>query len=270
MSKAGNILRLIPPGIKDNIPFFLKVKDYYHYKQYKNYEYEKIIKKLHNSHKGERCFVVATGPSISKTNLDLIKDEILFGVNTLYKGYNKFNINCQYYGVSDPDVLKEEYKNVLPLDTTLFLSGAAGKEYLNRKVFYQKYQKNEPIVIRDLGEMWSVNCFSKDLSRGTYWTHTITCDICLPAAYYMGFKEVYLVGCDCGTSGGQHFYEKTKDNIDDAWRFHTNYKKKRMLSIFDVYEVCKRHFEEDGKKIINCTVGGKLGVFERKKLEEVV
>jgi hypothetical protein len=39
--------------------------------------------------------------------------------------------------------------------------------------------------------------------------------------------------------------------------------------LFKTYEVCKRVYEEDGRKIYNATVGGKLEVFERVKLEDL-
>ena len=36
------------------------------------------------------------------------------------------------------------------------------------------------------------------------------------------------------------------------------------------YETCKKAYEDDNREIINATVGGKLDIFKRKKLEEII
>ena len=263
-------LKYIPPSIKANkvsrrlygafihaINFSPKKYLYYRY-------HSRRIKKFENIHKGQRCFIIGTGPSLNKTNLSLIKEEIIFGVNTLYRGLSKFGITCDYYAITDLDVWQKHFKNILGLDTVLFLSGGAGESYLSKKRFFQKFQKNEPFLVRDLGSMWSSKCFSKDLSMGTYNGDTIIIDICLQAAYYMGFKEVYLLGCDSDYSGLHRFDGLITENLQGGgvtgdWS-----------KVFDSYEICKKIYEEDGREIINATVGGKLEIFKRKKLEEII
>jgi len=44
----------------------------------------------------------------------------------------------------------------------------------------------------------------------------------------------------------------------------------RWNRVFRDYKRCKNFFELDNRKIYNATVGGKLEVFERIKLEEVI
>jgi hypothetical protein len=41
------------------------------------------LEKFREIHKGERCFVVANGPSLKKTNLDLLRGELTFGLNRI-------------------------------------------------------------------------------------------------------------------------------------------------------------------------------------------
>ena len=71
----------------------------------------------------------------------------------------------------------------------------------------------------------------------------------------MGFSEVYLLGCDCEDTG--HFDDKEVG-------------KANLNKLFTSYAVCKLAFEQDGRKIINCTDGGILEIFERKSLREVM
>ena len=52
----------------------------------KKYEY---IKSMKNTHVGERCFVVATGPSLTFEDLNALKDEFCFGMNSCVLALDK-------------------------------------------------------------------------------------------------------------------------------------------------------------------------------------
>ena len=251
-------MKYMPLGLQEKIPWstYMSLKDYLYYKN--------KLKKFKDIHKGERCFLIGTGPSLNKTDFSLIKDEILFGVNTLYKGLSKFNINCKYWAVTDIAVWEKHFAKILGIDTTLFLSGAAGRNYLFNKDYFQKFQTNKPIIIRHLSLMWICNRFSKDLSFGAYNGDTVMIDICLQAAYYMGFNKVYLLGCDCDYSGLHRFDGLRSENIT------TPAIEGDLSRIFASYEICKKIYEKDSREIINATVGGKLEIFKRKKLEEII
>lgn len=236
------------------------------------------LKKLKDIHKGQRCFIIGSGPSLNQTNLSLIKDEIIFGVNTLYTGLTKFGITCDYYAVSDGIMWRNHFKDILGVDAALFLGGWAGREYLEDLGLFLKYKMNKPFVVRQLGWIHDSNgnfYFSRDISKGAYEGSTVIIDMCLQMAYYMGFKEVYLLGCDCDFSGSLHFDGAptvSEDGIarlrpiDPGYLRFTN----EWSRIFEAYKMCKKVYEEDGREIINATVGGKLEVFRRKKLEEII
>jgi hypothetical protein len=267
--EMGKIVKYVPEDLKVNKICRHLYQTFVHCINFrpKNYYYRcnsHKLKQFKDMHKGQRCFIIGTGPSLNKTNLSLIKDEIIFGVNTLYTGLSKFGFTCDYYAITDIDVWQKHFRNILELDTVLYLSDGAGEDYLSKKRSFKKYQKNEPFVIRNLGSMWTSKCFSKDLSTGTYNGDTIIIDICLQAAYYMGFKEVYLLGCDCDYSGLHRFDGLITENqhgggVTGDWS-----------KVFASYEICKKAYEEDGREIINATVGGKLEVFKREKLEDIV
>jgi len=46
--------------------------------------------------------------------------------------------------------------------------------------------------------------------------------------------------------------------------------KKDFDKLMNSCRVCKKQFEKEGGKIYNASVGGKLEVFERKSLDEVI
>jgi len=234
------------------------------YRFYKEFaKYGKEAEKLHNKHKGERCFIVATGPSLNKTDLNLIKNEIIFGVNTLYKGLDKFGMNCNYYVISDRTVCDRFSKDILDLDTNLILCYLSARGFLREK---SKYKTKKPFVIKGGGSIIRSKTFPKDISKQVYAGGSTVIIICLQLAYYMGFKEVYLIGCDCDYSNEAHFDGK-KAGILTENRLK---EEQHWERVFSAYRICKKVFEEDGRKIYNSTVGGKLEIFERKNLEKLM
>lgn len=261
MKGFEEILTNVPLDLKQSIPGYRLMKRAYSDIIFNQIKQEELIRKIENIHRGERCFILGSGPSLNKTNLSLLQNEIVFGCNTIYK---LPTIHCSYYGVCDIIVWKKRYKRLLDLDTILFLSGSAARDYITHKEEYEKYQKKEPLVLRDLGEMNYYNKMSKDLNKGVYWGHTVIIDICIQVSYYLGFEKVYLLGCDSDYSLGGRFDGKPTDNLkgggaSGGWD-----------EVFNAYKICKRTFEDGKRRIINATVGGKLEVFERKRLEDII
>lgn len=221
------------------------------------------LETLKNVHEGERIFIIGTGPSLLKTHFSLVENEILFGVNGLYSGYEKFGIDCQYYGISDPNI--PYLQDVLDLDTQLFLGHGACDQYLTQYFSRKIEVENFPLLLSLLGWMWeSKSNFSYNLAHGTFNGDTVIIDICLQVAYYMGFTEVYLLGCDCDYTGMHRFDGSVADNLAGSG-VSGDWKK-----VFASYKICKDVFEKDNRKIINATVGGKLEIFERKCLENIM
>ena len=225
-----------------------------------NKQYGETTKKLHNlknKFKNKRCFVLGTGPSLKKTNLNLIKNKILWGVNSLI--WEKIGLDITFFGLdsSVPNVTTKMLNNIAG---DLFLFGNASRKYFgsNKNGFVEKL-----IAVKKKGSILKKGCFPNDISKFIYGEGGTSVISCLQLIYYMGFTEVYLLGCDCDYSGG-HFtgYERIP---------FTNHKEtKHWKTVFDAYAICKNEFEKDGKKIYNATVGGKLEVFERKELEDIV
>lgn len=54
-------------------------------------KYGKKLREIKNSHKGERCFVVANGPSLTSEDLEKIyqNNEYSFGMNRIYKMFDQ-------------------------------------------------------------------------------------------------------------------------------------------------------------------------------------
>ena len=105
-----------------------------------------------------------------------------------------------------------------------------------------------------------VYLFSDDPYAIVYHGMTVTYSA-MQLAVYMGFKEIYLLGCDCDYSGEkQHFMDyglktETADNPESK--------------AIAAYTTAKNYADEHGIKIYNATRGGKLEVFERVDLDSL-
>ena len=219
---------------------------------------ESIILSLKNRHKGDKCFIVGTGPSIRKTNLSLLKNQIVFGVNTLYRAMEEYDFDCLYYAVSDGKVWDKHHKKIRELDTKLFLSSDVA-----RQVIKQKSIPSNSILLRTKGYMSVTNEFSSDPTKYVIGGHTVIIDICLQLAFYMGFKEVYLIGTDYSNLGTRWDGLKTENTKKSMGLYDSS----RVIKNFNT---CRDFYEKHGRKIYNATKGGALEVFKRVDLEKVI
>lgn len=55
------------------------------------------IKKYKDIHQRERCFIVATGPSLTLSDLEVLKNEYTFGMNSIVKLFDKTDWRPTYY-----------------------------------------------------------------------------------------------------------------------------------------------------------------------------
>jgi len=217
--------------------------------------YKNKIKEMKDIEEGKRVFIIGTGPSIDKTNLDLLKNEIKIGVNTAHKIKN---FSFDYFVLYDGNAMIHNQKYILDLPIPIFLAGDAGRKYLSE---YQRENiKAKILPLKDRSEE-KQKTMSKNLVDGI-GVHSSVVHSAIQVAYYLGFYEVFLLGCDCNYDGESYFRggEINKHSTTPQ----------RIKNWFTDYEICKRAFEADGRKIYNATIGGRLEIFERKRLEDII
>ena len=62
------------------------------------------ITKMKNLHLGQRVFIVATGPSLTFEDLEMIKNEFSISMNSIVKVLNDTNYRPSYYLIQDKEV----------------------------------------------------------------------------------------------------------------------------------------------------------------------
>ena len=222
------------------------------------------IRKMENIHKGDRCFIVATGPSLTMSDLELIKDEITFGMNSITKIFNKTDWRPTYYGIQDRQVYEKMEKSILEYYRTadnIFVADQLGRYFHLPANFIQFPYNGNYHIYRGTYEDYSAE-FSPNAYEVVYDGYSITYSL-IEIAIYMGFKEIYLLGADCNYSNGEknHFVESgfvDKNAASNPIRMRVG------------YQVAKEYTDAHGIKIVNCTRGGMLETFKRMKLEDVL
>lgn len=219
--------------------------------------YNPKIEAFHNIHKGKRCFIVATGPSLKMEDLDLLNErkEICFSMNSIFYAFNETDWRPDFYVASDYRIF-DEYKGILerlPIEN-IFLNDTDKEFWKNPHInnFFKFHQHYEYCFDR-------FPKFSDDFSRKSYIGATVTYT-CMQLAVYMGFKEIYLLGVDFSYGG-------EKKNTKYSY-FHKPEKTERTVKGFVkhvtlAYQSARRYTDTHGIKIFNATRGGKLEVFER-------
>ncbi len=227
-----------------------------------------------------RCFIIGNGPSILQQDLTKLKDEITFATNwfVLHEQFSELNIN--YYCITHRPIWDSNGSFVEPLYTKLNANKNVVKFFDLRAKRLFKRQDLFPghrvyFVKVDYSKAVRDGFLSLDISKCTYEGNTVIMALCLPIAYYMGFKEVYLLGCDCDWHldkaddwSKAYFYDISKHRSKrETVEFMLDYLPEWL---FKSYEVVKAAFEADGRKIYNAGVGGKLEVFERVDFESIL
>lgn len=157
-------------------------------------------------HKGKRCFILGNGPSLKDIDLSLLQDEFVFTVNNFSKvsGFEKvkpdyhlwidgafFAIRTDmYYDMKDVMV---NYQKMSKLNPVCFVP-VDGYEFIKK----HKLDKILDIhYIYSIGSIEDININEEkcDISSFIPGMRNVV-QYAIIIALYMGFDEIYLLGCD--------------------------------------------------------------------------
>lgn len=229
----------------------------------------KTIKNLQNKYTGKRCFIVATGPSLTLSDLELLKDEITISMNSIISVFDKTKYRPTFYMIQDKNVFDKinENKKIESLNPNSVYIGIVN---LGKKGFKVSDVVNEKwnLFYLDLASSWqSLRCnrfnpsFSKDCYEGIIDGTTVTYSA-IQLAAYMGFKEIYLIGTDCNYKGPKKHIGEYKIELYDVDKLQAN--------LITAFSKAKEFADDNGIKIYNATRGGQLEVFPRVELDTVL
>lgn len=235
---------------------------------------------LQNTHVGEKCFVIGNGPSLKAEDLDKLREKNVFSLASkgIYTIFKQTEWRPDIWGVSDLDYieLKQDAINELVgFPKLVCAQSVIAKGILIKDAIYYPFIQAER----------QPRFFNIDILNGVHFYGTITGKL-INFAAYMGFKEIYLLGCDTtfpikkteigktiiDTTSKTHFSDNYFDssaqedmaykNIDDM--------EKSMEYVLGAYKDIKYYCEQLNVKIYNATRGGGLEVFERVNFDDQI
>jgi hypothetical protein len=218
------------------------------------------IARYHGLHTGERCFIVANGPSLTRTNLDLLSNEKTFGLNRIYLNFSKSAFRPTYYAAFNELILEQFSAEISSLNMPKFLNW-------NRR---SCFDSRDPKVVFLKSNMVLHDFFQPDLTNPFVVGATVTF-AAIQIAYYMGFQKVILVGLDHKYSeSGTPNQTEMRSTARDESHFHPNYFPKGvrwqlpdlLRSEYD-FQIARDAFESDGREILDATVDGQCPSFKK-------
>lgn len=226
----------------------------------KKSKYE-LLNQFKNIYEGKRCFIVATGPSLRVEDLDKLKNEITFSMNSIYLSYSKTSWRPTYYGIQDPLVYEKIYHEIKDDDfNNAFIGSNIARIFKikenNKRLVFPLDMLNHQLPNSKINTK-----FSDDICERVYSGYNIAYSM-IQIAVYMGFKEIYLIGADCDYQQNKKYFEEDKNRGEEKY-FTKKFLCENTQKFITAYEVAKDYAKENDIKIYNATRGGKLEVFER-------
>jgi hypothetical protein len=146
---------------------------------------EQRLAEFRDRHVGRRAFVIGTGPSLTTADLDLLSGELTFACNKIYLAFDQTHWRPDYYAVTDLLVAEQQCAHIAEQTSTKFFPDTL------RVVL----RETRAAFVRSLPLLSAQGHFSTNLMRGYYEGATVL-HFLLQLAYFMGIREVYMLGLD--------------------------------------------------------------------------
>ena len=196
-----------------------------------------------------RHWIIGNGPSLRDTPLDLLKDEVTWGMNAIHlAGFKPNNYICVDVNAKDP-----EWQNTIirHLDCDkVFLSNDFSNLFSGDITWINKCPKHHYYAA------------DNHMKRAEHWhlpdlcTAFGTMNVALQLATLNGADEIALVGCDLFTGSDDHVTEKYPNYV--------SYRTRNMIEN-QIHKVARRSCPV---RIVNATIGGNLEVHHRVNFYE--
>jgi len=197
----------------------------------------KIEKNLFKGKKN-RCFIVGTGSSLNNIDMSLLKDEIVIGINLILL---KKDLSPDYVVLSDTTVIRRHYddifndrigKGTYVLNNGCTMTGKGNctsspgctcfpvdidPKYNTHTLLHKEHSGiHINHMNNDKTKLLKTDQYYMDPElnyHSTYGGSTVD-NLAIPLAVYLGFKEIYLLGCDAGYD---HFYDSSSSKKYRDW-----------------------------------------------------
>jgi len=215
------------------------------------------LRELRDRYQGERCFIIGNGPSLNRTDLSKLKNEFTFGMNRIFLMFEELGFSTTFFVSMNDLVIEQSVEEIQKLAIPKFVNWRARKWLQPQDDLYYLYAT------------YAGPKFARS-AAGRLWEGATVTYVSLQLAYYFGFSEAILIGVDHSfATKGQPNATITSQG-DDPNHFHPKYFGKGFrwqlpdLETSEVAYAMARHaYEQDGRRVVDATVGGKLTIFPK-------
>lgn len=233
---------------------------------------EKLLS-LKNKHKNERCFILGMGPSLTLSDIKKLRNEITFACNKIYLVFDELDWRPTYYSVADHLVAQHNKEEIEKVSSCKIYSAAMKQYGLTADVWVEERgcDFNDP----------HHTCFAYDFERGWFGGGTVIYRQ-IQLAYYMGFKEIYLLGIDFSFNLAKEVetnpnYGVVLESNGEQNHFHKDYRKQGETWTYPKIDLQSLAFEKaniflsrNGVKILNLSRETKLDKIPRGNLDDII
>jgi len=246
--------------------------------------------KFKKFHADEECYILGTGPSISRHDLSPLRSKICFAVGEFFLHPLYEEISPTYYiQAPNHEPFGEGY--AINLVNNIFKGNVSPVTFLGHTPYkYSFYFIRDRFLVsgklnyidytyaNSLSEFEYLKLDEWDIAKTPFACNTAIF-MAIQVAIYMGFKRIYLLGCDhdyilnklTKTSYDQHHFYQEKDSASDGVsKYLSDYSLYKWFSEYKdrwyAYDLINKMAQSHKVDIFNCTEGGVLDVFPRLKL----
>lgn len=224
----------------------------------------------------DRCFIIANGPSLKAQDLLPLAWETTLVMNAFHLHPDYSRIDPAYHLVVDPDAFEDTSQTIDWLRDlerqgarTTFLFPADAAPLLERTGLFRR-RSVRYLLLSEIGcERPRIRA---DLTRPISGVQCVTL-ACLLVAAYVGFRNVYLLGCDhdwlATPAKLSHFYEQDPTAFPEV-RYSYEELMESQLMLWRSYRHVRDFALARGVRIFNATKGGFLDVFPRVEYESLI
>lgn len=223
------------------------------------YRSRRKLRMWKDRHQGGKAVILCNGPSLNNVDFDSLTGTFTFGLNKVNLLFDRTGFRPSCVTAVNRLVIEQNAEFFNGTELPLFLNSAGMKHVLPRP--------NVAFL-----HSTTIQKFSRDVSMSIYESHTVTF-VALQIAFHMGFREVALVGADhnFATKGPANMVavsaEKDESHFDP--RYFSGGQKWELPDLFQSevgYTMARETYAAFGGRVVNCTHGGKLEVFDRVAL----
>lgn len=249
------------------------------------------LSKFRNRYRGQRCFIMGNGPSLNKMDLNQLNGEIVFACNAVFLLFDRIKWRPAFHTCVDTRAIRDRAPEINQmLDSNPAMTGfypavlqlhdGSGRKFNGKEVIFpgpNRYYFNE---IGNKESHHTETMFSLDADDYMVQPYTVSITM-LQLSVYMGFSEVYLIGCDTNYNVMSTVKQEgrkindiglllTSACDDDCNHFDPRYFGKgrewhnpQVSQMVNHYRWAKLAVRRTGTRIFNATAGGQLEVFPR-------